>query len=457
MAREVVIDFKMHRFQKEVDQALKRFTVLVCHRGWGKTIYGVPWAIRRVLQANSINPRVAYMAPLRIQAKELAWDYVKYYAGGIPRVKANESELRVDIPKFRRINLYGADNADALRGRHLDGAVLDEFGQFKPGVFAEIIRPAISIKKGHVLFMGTPKGRNGFYDMAEYARSRMEDGDNDWNLFVYKASETGLIAREELEEARRIMGEDYYQQEYECSFIAAIVGAYYSDLLSKLDAEKKIGVVPFDPRYKVITGWDLGIGSHLCGWFLQNIPGQGLAVIDFWRGQGSDAIPEATRAIQSKPYVYERHFLPWDVTHADQGTGKTRIETLRSLGWKNIVDVKKMEVADGINAVRLLLPRLRFDREKCQPGIEALNNYRRELVKKDSEYKSSPVHDWASHPADAFRALAIGLRDERQLGNLQLQAIADYDPYDPFRLSRQTKLDKCESEYDELDPSYRPY
>lgn len=451
--KEIVLQFEPHKWQKEVLKLQKRFTVLVCHRGWGKTVLGVNRSIRGILESSSPTPRIAYTAPLRSQAKDLAWDYFKFYAAPVPKTKANEAELRLDIAGDRRINLYGVDNPDAIRGRHLDGVVLDEYGQFKQGVFEEIIRPAIAIKQGWALFMGTPKGRNEFWKVYEYGLNAMKDGDPDWAVFVYKASDTNIVSKRELEQIKKTVDASYYGQEFECSFLAAIVGAYYGDLMSEAEMQKRIDRVPWDPRFPVDTAWDLGVGTHLCGVFYQVI-GPKVHFIDFVQGQGQDGIPEITPIVFHKPYTYRYHAMPWDVVHPEMSTGKTRIETFRSLGWRNIVEVPKGAVEDRINAGRMLLKRTIFDSVSCSPLVEALKNHRREYVKHNEDYKTIPVKDWSSHPADAFGAAAIVIRDERR-PNQQMQAISEWDPYKPFSLQEKQKPSKYDVDYDEWSPSGR--
>lgn len=192
---------------------MQRFNVLVCHRRMGKTVLGVNKVSLGALQLELERPRFAYIAPLLKQAKAVAWDYLKHYNSVIPGVKFNESELRVDMPNGGRVTVLGADNPDSLRGIYLDGVVMDEVAQMDPTVWEEVVRPTLSDRKGWVLFIGTPKGRNMFYDLYNYALE-----DPTWYAGMFRASETGLIDEQELEEARKTMSESKYMQEYECSF-----------------------------------------------------------------------------------------------------------------------------------------------------------------------------------------------------------------------------------------------
>ena len=199
-----------HEFQSQVHERLARFSVLVCHRRWGKTVLAVNALTLAALRCSRKAPRYAYIAPLFKQAKAVAWDYLRYYAGCIPGAKFNESELRCDLPNGARISLYGADNPDALRGIYLDGVVLDEVAQMSMRVWTEIIRPALADRKGWALFIGTPKGRDEFCDLYESALN-----DPSWYAAMFRASETGLLDAEELSAMRREMHPDEYEQELE--------------------------------------------------------------------------------------------------------------------------------------------------------------------------------------------------------------------------------------------------
>lgn len=350
-----------------------------------------------------VRPRFAYIAPLYKQAKTVAWDYLKAYTAAFPGVQAHESELRVTLPGDRQIRLYGADNPDALRGIYLDGVVLDEYAQMSPRIWSQVVRPALADRKGWADFIGTPMGHNAFYDMHQYAK-----GADDWWTAVFKASETGVLDPHELAEAKATMGEDEYEQEFECSFEAAIKGAYYGREMSLAETEGRIDIIPWNPALPVYSAWDLGIGDATAIWFVQLV-GQRIHVIDYLENSGEGAGWYA-KQVSEKPYVYAEHLGPHDAAAKEWGSGKTRQEQLRELGVKMRI-VPNVGVDDGINAVRALLPRCVFDREKCGPGIEALKQYRKDWDEDHQVFRDKPRHDWASHGADAFRYLALGVRE----------------------------------------------
>ena len=378
-----------------------RWFIGVAHRRAGKTVSAINELIMGALKCKLPNPRFAYVAPQLNQAKDIAWTYLKEYTAFLsPRI--NESELWVELPGGARIRIYGADNPDRLRGIYLDGVVPDEFGDMDPTVWTQVLRPALSDRKGWAAFIGTPKGKNTFH------RLWTEAEDNpDWTRLMLRASETGLLDDKELIDAAKMMTPDEYAQEYECSFDAAVKGAYYAHELNAAEAER-ITSVPHDPRLLTHTAWDLGVADSTVIWFYQLV-GREVRVIDVLKGEGV-GLDWYARKLQDRGYLYGKHYLPHDVEVRELGTGKSRKEVLAGLGIQAEV-CPNIPVADGIQAVRMLLPTCWFDKVKCKEGIEALRMYRRDYDEKRQEFRVAPLHDWTSHYADAFRYFAVGHRD----------------------------------------------
>jgi len=227
---EIVIPYKPRELQnflhKEIDKS--RFSVIVAHRRSGKTVMLVNHMIKAALTCPLPNPRYAFISPTFKQGKSTAWDYIKQFAGKIPGTKFNESELRCDLPNGARVTILGAENDQALRGIFLDGCVFDETQSIKPTIFPEVIRPALADRKGWCVFIGTPKGRNYFYQLYKDAQKN-----KDWYAGLFKASETNILDPDELVAAKQMMSDDLYDQEFECSFQAAITGSYYGALIEK--------------------------------------------------------------------------------------------------------------------------------------------------------------------------------------------------------------------------------
>lgn len=343
--------------------------------------------------------RYAYIAPLYSQAKQVAWDYLTAFTAPLG-AQINQSELRVDLPFGARIRLYGADNPDALRGLYFDGVILDEYADMRPSVWPTVVRPALADRKGWATFIGTPKGRNDFCKLYEQAAD-----DPKWMRFMLKASETGILAPDELADARRSMSEDTFQQEFECSFEAAIAGAYYGKLMREAEEQGRITRVPYDPALQVETWWDLGIGDPTAIWFAQRLGSGEIRLIEYHETTDL-GLPALRRVLADRPYNYSRHIAPHDIAVRELGTGKSRLEMAAELGLEFEV-APRLGVEDGIEAARMMLPRCWFDRDACAAGLEALRQYRADYNDKMRTFKPAPLHDWTSHGADAFRMGAI--------------------------------------------------
>ena len=240
---------------------------MVCHRRAGKTVATIADLIDALLRHEMPNTRGAYVAPTFVQAKDVAWEYAKRFSAPIPGVTFNESELRVDYPGGQRLRLYGADNYDRMRGLYFDFVVLDEFADMNPAAWSEVIRPALADRKGKAVFIGTPKGKNAFFDICEKAEE-----DPEWFFMRLKASETGIVDQEELADARASMTAEQFATEFECSFDSAVIGAYYGQELEQARLEARITSVPYDPAIPVDTYWDLGLDDATSVWFGQNVP-----------------------------------------------------------------------------------------------------------------------------------------------------------------------------------------
>ena len=376
-----------------------RFGVVVAHRRMGKTVSAINHLIKSAVLNTKENPRYAYIAPTYGQAKRVAWDYLCKYARPLGGTE-NISELRVDF-MGRRIQLYGSDNFDSLRGQYFDGVILDEIGDQNPKIWTEILRPALADRLGFCLFIGTPKGQNHFKEL----RDRAEDTP-DWGLLEFKASETKLVPESELKAARAEMGEDKYQQEFECSFHAAVEGSYYGKLMNDLEEKNRLVEITRDDLCQTFTAWDLGMGDSTAIWVAQ-MTGQEVRIMDYVEnhGQGLDWY---VNWIRDNGWTNATHKLPHDVSVRELGTGKSRLEMLQGAGLS--VDVlPRLSVDDGIQAVRRLLPKCWFNMPRVRQGVDCLRNYRREFDEKRNVYYEKPLHDWASHGSDAFRYLAIGL------------------------------------------------
>lgn len=384
----------------------QRWACMVVHRRAGKTVATLNDTVKRAITDGKEDGRYAYIAPFYSQAKMVAWDYLLKYTDPI-RTASNVSELSVELINRSRVRLFGADNPDSLRGIYLDGATLDEVADMKPRIWGEVIRPLLADRGGWATFIGTPKGKNEFHRIWKAAQT-----DSSWYTLMLKASQSGLVSADELAEVRRHITEDQYEQEFECSFEAAILGAYYGRDLVKLAAAGRITeLCQYDPEFPVHTAWDLGFRDDTAIWWFQVIRGE-IRVTDFHASSGQN-IEFYAELIASRMYKYGRHWLPHDARAKTLASGgRSIIEQLaQHLDIKTLTIVPELSVQDGIQAVRMMLPRVWFH-PRCEDGIEALRQYQREWDEDKKAFKERPRHDWTSHPADAFRMMAVAWQHE---------------------------------------------
>jgi phage terminase large subunit len=401
MGEVIEIPYKPREHQLKVHELLdgKRFAVVVAHRRFGKTVAALNHLIREAVLNEKETPRYAYIAPTYGQAKRVAWDYLVKYTTPLGGTN-NISELRVDF-WGRRIQLYGSDNPDSLRGQFFDGVIIDEVGDQNPKIWTDIVRPALTDRKGWCLFIGTPKGHNHFKELRD--RAEKEEG---WGLLEFKASETGVVDETELKAARNEMGDDKFRQEFECSFDAAVEGSYYGTMLNELEEKKHMQEIPREEISRTFTAWDLGMGDSTSIWVAQLV-GSEVRLLDYYENHGA-GLDHYVKWIKDNDYLKAEHILPHDVRVRELGTGKSRLEMLEDSGLE-VKIAPRMGLDDGIQAVRRLLPRCWFNVPKVQNGLNCLRNYRRDYDEKRKIFFERPLHDWSSHGSDSFRYLALGL------------------------------------------------
>ncbi len=436
---EIEIDYRPRKWAARFHSQLVRFGCLVLHRRAGKTTAFMnhhqraatddAWerarllTIRPTLTAAELDELMhppggrhyGHVMPLRTQAKLVVWDKLKYYARPFgTRCKINESELLIRYPTGHKVQLFGADNPDALRGPAFSGISFDEFSQQPANIYSEVISKALADHLGYAVFGGTIKGKDHLYRMHEATK-----GDPAWftlwqDVDHSLATEEGITVQlleqamsdDRAQIAQGLMTQDEYDQEWFLSPEAAIKGAIYGKELMSARTEGRFTRVPYEPTLPVHTYWDLGM--HMAIWFAQPLRTGEIRVIDYYESGDSSSLPECAKVLQAKPYTYGRHVAPHDIVVTELATGRTRQESAAALGIHFEV-APKIDVEDGLHAAKLLFPRCWFDEQKCQAGLEALRAYRRDFNTRLNEFKQEPLHNWASHGADAFRYMAVSL------------------------------------------------
>lgn len=360
-----------------------------------------------------------HVFPYANQGRRVIWNGIdrngKKFLSAFPEelvASRSDLEMRLILKNGSIYQVLGADDPDKLVGINCVGAVFSEYALMDPKAF-DLVRPILNENGGWAIFPSTPRGKNHFHTLI-YGKDGSPGAIKNpkWYVSIETIQTTGAVDPSVVEEDRKMgVEETLIQQEYFCSFDAALQGSYYEKGMSQLVEMKRIGDVPFDPALEVHTAWDLGINDAMSIWCFQLNRGepQLIRYIE-GTGEGLAFYIKLLRDLANKgDWIYGTHFAPHDIASTDLITGKTRLVSARELGIR-FTQVPKGEVEDGIEAVRQLLPRCRFDEKNCYRGIEALKSYRKQWDEKLRVYRSKPLHDWASHPADAFRTLAMGLR-----------------------------------------------
>lgn len=371
--------------------------------------------IKSAAEFDKKDGRFAYIAPTYAQAKDVAWAYLKQYMQDIPGIDIRESDLSITLPSNgARIRLYGSDNYDRLRGIYLDGVIIDEAGDHDPRAWPEVIRPSLADRKGWAVFIGTPKGKNSFYKTYKKAT----ESDN-WFDLMLKASESGLLDAEELADAQQMLSPEQYEQEFECSFDAAIIGAYFAKPLAEAAKDNRIMSVPRDPLMQTKAFWDIGgTGAKADAtaiWVAQFV-GREIRLLDYYEAQGQP-LSEHVGWLRDNGYEKARCILPHDGATHDKVHNVSFESALRQAGFsvETVPNQGAGAARQRIEAARRLFPRMVFDKVKTDAGREALAWYHEKMDEKRG-IGLGPKHDWSSHCADAFGLMCIAHKEPTTTG-----------------------------------------
>ena len=427
---EIIIPykFKQRDYQLPIlrafDSGYKRI-VAVWHRRSGKD----KTAIQIVNKAMPL--RVGsyyYFLPTYNQAKKIIWDGMdrdgfRFMDHFPPQLvaKKSDSELKVTMKNGSIFQLIGTDNIDSIVGTNPIGCVFSEYSLQNPQAW-DYIRPILKENGGWALFLYTPRGKNHGFDLYE-----MASRNPDWFCQLLTVRDTDIISEAEIQQERdEGMDEDLIQQEYYCSFSGSVQGSYYSKQLALLEAKGQIGNVVHNPALLVDTWWDLGMDDATSIWFTQNV-GKEIRVIDYLEDSG-EGLEYYVKKLQEKNYIYRDHWAPHDIEVRELGTGKSRKETAQSLGITFQV-APRLEIDDGINAVRNLLSQCWFDSTQCKQGLNCLRQYHKVYDEERKCFKLRPEHDWSSHGADAFRTLAVAWQETVEIKQIQERPEDQFNPF----------------------------
>lgn len=406
---KIVIPYKPRSAFQAYHDSNKRWSLTVAHRRAGKTVARINKLIRKAVECELHNPRFGYLAPFYVQAKDIAWVYLKHYCAPLTALggKINESELSITLPHNNAIiKLYGAENAERIRGVYFDGLVVDEAQGIAKTVLTQIILPALADRLGWLDVSGTSRGWSNLLGELK----RLAVNNPDWFFQELKASETSIIPKDELDRLRALMSENEYLQEFECDFDAAITGSVYGKQVYEAETKGRFKAGIYDKDHLVNTAWDLGYDDATAIWFWQKI-GNEIRLIDYYENSGQD-IEHYCKYIKQKPYKYDKHYVPHDAANKLLAAGgRSIVQQAYAMGVTMYV-VSATSQQNAIEAARKTLEICWADPETCKQGIDGLKQYQFEWDDDKKVFRSKPRHDWASHPADAFEIIGQVWRNE---------------------------------------------
>jgi hypothetical protein len=390
--------------------------------------------------------RAGVIAHTRDDAEAIFRDKIKFAYDNLPdQIKDANPIKRDNTTTLELTNNSLIRVGTSLRSGTLQYLHISEFGKICakfPEKAREIVTGALNtIEAGQVAFIeSTAEGQEGrFYELCEEAQAKARRDTRltelDWKFHFYPwwREDAYEIDPSEVEIAPSF--EKYFSQiELQIGFTlnarkrawyvkkaevqredmkrefpstpkeafeASVEGAYYAEQIARAEADGRVCKVPWEPRVDVETWWDLGMDDDMSIWFVQRV-GKEIRLIDFYANSG-EGLAHYAKELRSRPYIYGRHIGPHDIEVRELGTGKSRKETAEEMGLRPFDVAPKLEVQDGIEAVRNMLATCWFDAEKCADGLRSLKNYRKDWDENRGVWLPRPRHDWASHAADAMR------------------------------------------------------
>lgn len=381
----------------------------VWHRRSGKDETCLAWT------AVAAHERIGaywHMLPEAAQARKVVWDAIDPHRGqkridiAFPeelRSGIRNSDMYIEFKWGSSWQVVGSDNYNSLVGASPVGIVFSEWALADPLAWA-YLKPILEENGGWALFITTSRGHNHAKRMYDAASS-----DPTWHSSLLTPNETELLSEIDLARIKKdyivthgeVIGEALFEQEYMCSFESAILGAVYAQEMTKARKDGRITSVPYDSSLPVETWWDIGWRDPCAIWFIQRPKGGGYRAIDYYE-RNLAGLDHYAKVLQDKGYVYSQHLAPHDAAKGEVGSGLTIKEQASKLGLQLRIRPRTM-LDGGIHATRPMIGQTVFDAEKCERGIDALSQYRYEWDEKKNTLSPKPLHDWASHGADAFR------------------------------------------------------
>lgn len=393
-----------------LDKGYKKIMAILPRRA-GKDVACWNLIIRQALKRTA---NYWYILPTYAQGRKVIFDSImndgRRFLDFIPAElieKKNQQEMKVQLVNGSLIQIVGSDNYDALVGANIAGCVFSEFALQDYRAY-QYIRPILVANDGFMVIISTPRGKNHLWELWQIAQNNPKE----WFSYRMTVEETNHIPLQLIEQERMSgeISEDMILQEYYCSFDQGVEGSYYAKYIDRMRVNGQIGIVPWEPGFKVHTAWDIGVRDSTSIIFFQII-GQTIRIIDCYE-KSKEGLEHYINVITNKSYTYGKHIGPHDMKVQEFGSGITRLEKAKQLGIRFTV-CDDYGIMDGIESVRSNLPKIWIDEKRCASLIKAIENYRQEFDSKRKIYKSNPLHDSNSHFADALRYLCVSLPKTR--------------------------------------------
>jgi len=410
-------------FFRAMDNGVKR-ACLVWHRRAGKDSTSLNFTAKEMFKRKG---NYWHLFPKQTQARKAIWNGINSDGQSIldqvfpepVRARTSSQEMMIELKNGSTWQLAGSDNYDSLVGANPVGVVFSEWSLCDPNAWA-YIRPMLAENGGWAVFIYTPRGKNHGFTLYNMARKADE-----WfcqNLTVNdtkRADGSPVISMEAIETERAEgMEEALIQQEFFGSFEAQIPGAYFADQLQQAKDQNRVGRIPIEPSLQVHTAWDLGISDSMSIWFFQAM-GKEIRLVDYYESNGKGMehyIQHLTQWADRNGVIYGQHLAPHDIEVRELTSGRSRKDVARDMGITFRTVQRPRTKIEGIQAIRRMFPRFWIDDERAEQGYACIASYHREWDEKHQRFRDQPVHDWASHGADALQTLALGWRDTMMSG-----------------------------------------
>jgi len=390
----------------------------LCHRRWGKDEVALHYTATQAM----LKPATYWhMLPKALQARKAIWLAVNPHTGkrrideAFPpeiRKRTNDNEMFIEFINGSFWHVIGSDNYDSFVGSPPAGVVLSEWALADPAAWA-YLEPILLENDGWAVFIYTSRGKNHGYNTAKLA----ERSDN-WFYVNQTVDDTDVFTPDKLEAARETLvalyGEEHggllFQQEYYNSFEGGSLGSYYGYELAQASKDGRITKVPYEPNVPVNVYFDLGNAPNLTMWFGQYV-GLEPRVIDFEQPMVT-GVEEINRVLRDKRYNYNELVLPHDGGHKQMGDalGREYHQILEEATRIPCRVLPRTDLLPGISEVYAFLRKCYIDEDECSLGLDALYSYKREWIDKHKKFSDKPLHDWASHPSDGFRYMAVDMK-----------------------------------------------